>query len=220
MKNICLVIVFGIFISSFGCGMSEREQSADLKQTKASEDMFSEAQRQIGMPNIKNFQQRKMLKWIFELADNADLVTYSYIKADMTGKLIFIGKTLGYGVPFSAQFTNPEKVVQGDLEIGDNYNGLHLMKKPQADPNGLFMPTSSSATWVIMIHPETGKPVVDYWEPELVTKTFPMSKYLGTETVILPPGFENEDDWGKKPAEKVKKPSAKKAEKVAPTPSE
>lgn len=190
-----LCAVFSVVLVS--CTVSN--ESADLKQTKASEDMFSEAQRQIGMPNIVNFQQRKMLKWIFELADKADLVTYSYIKADMTGKLIFIGKTLGYGVPFSAQFTNPEKVVEGDKEIGYDVAGLgSLMTKPQADPNGLFMPTSSSATWVIMIHPETGKPVVDYWEPELITKTFPMSKYLGKETVVLPPGFDSEDDWGKK----------------------
>ena len=197
MKKIIIFLVVLVSVSFlFGC--NTENETADSIQAKQTEIALSEAQRQIGMPNIVNFQQRKMLKWIFELADKSDLVTYSYIKADMSGKLIFIGKTLGYGVPFSAQFTNSERVVQMDHQIGKNLSSYYLGKLPQADPNGLFMPTSSSATWVIMIHPETGEPVVDYWEPELITKTFPMSKYLGTDTVVLPPGFESEDDWGKK----------------------
>jgi len=43
---------------------------------------------------------------------------------------------------------------------------------PQADPNGLFMPTSSSATWLMMIDPETNKPRPVYIEPEIIVSPF------------------------------------------------
>lgn len=45
---------------------------------------------------------------------------------------------------------------------------------PQADPNGLFMPTSSSVTWLIMIDPKTNEPRPVYIEPEIVVGPFPL----------------------------------------------
>ena len=128
---------------------------------------MAEAQQQVGMPDIKNFQQRKLMKAIYELCDKENLICYAYLKSDYTGKLIYLGKCMGYGIPFSAQFTNPEKVVH-EIE----YNGGSFGTLPQADPNGLFMPTSSSATWLMMIDPETKKPRPVYIEPEIVVSAF------------------------------------------------
>jgi len=136
------------------------EPSSDRIQSQQTEKSLAEAQRQIGMPNIVNFQQRKLMKAIYELCDKEDLICFAYIKSDYQGKLVFIGKCMGYGIPFSAQYTNPEKHIR---------NGITL---PQADPNGLFMPTSSSATWLMMLDPETGKPRPVYIEPELVVSPF------------------------------------------------
>jgi len=192
MKRL-LILVIILSFAIFNCA-EVSEKSADLLQKEQTDVALSEAQRQIGMPNITNFQQKKMMKWIFELADDEDLITYTYIIAQMTGKLVFVGKSIGYGVPFSAQFTNPEKIVEGDKQIGYDLAGKaqHLMQLPQADPNGLFMPTSSSATWVIMIDPNTGEPRPQYWEPELVISPFPLSPVLGPNAVI---GIEA--NWGK-----------------------
>ena len=100
---------------------------------------------------------------IIELCDKENLICYAYIKSDYQGKLFFIGKCVGYGIPFSAQYTNPER-----YEI----NGATL---PQPDPNGLFMPTSSSATWLMMIDPKTNKPRPVYIEPEIVVSPFPLN---------------------------------------------
>jgi len=178
---ICIVVLLAIVFGFIGC---DTEKSTDRLQAEQTERSLGEAQRQIGMPAIVNFQQRKMMKWIYELADDESLITYTYIKAEMSGKLIFVGKSMGYGVPFSAQFTNPEKLARS----GSNW-GITL---PQADPNGLYMPTSSSATWVIMIDPTTGEPRPQYWEPELVISPFPLSKHLGPDAVI-----GDESAWGK-----------------------
>ncbi len=178
-----------------------KQNSADRKQAEATQKILGEAQRQVGMPNLTNFQQRKMMKWIYELTDRVDLITYTYIKNELTGQFIFVGKSMGYGVPFSAQFTNPERIYDieregGAIEKCEDNGEIQVL--PQADPNGLFMPTSSSATWVIMISPETGEPYPEYWEPEIVVVPQPLSKRLGKYLVVLPPGFKSEDDWGKK----------------------
>ena len=110
------------------------------------------------------------------MCDKEDLICYAYIKSDYQGKLVFIGKCIGFGIPFSAQFTNPEKVVQGDHQLGYDIAGYvnYPMPLPQADPNGLFMPTSSSATWLMMVDPKTNEPRPVYLEPEIVVSPFPL----------------------------------------------
>jgi hypothetical protein len=191
-RSVTILTIVLLAMAMSACKINS--SNADVAQARATEEALSEAQRQIGMPNIVNFQQRKMMKWIYELADKEDLITYTYIKSDYGGKLIFICKSIGYGIPFSAQFTNPEKVVQGDKQLGYDLAGCvnHPMKLPQADPNGLFMPTSSSATWVIMIDPETSKPRPIYVEPEIMVSPVPLSSCLGDVVV------GDESNWSKK----------------------
>lgn len=135
-------------------------ESADTQQRRQTEKLMKEASSQTGLPNIVNFQQKKLMKMVYELCDKEDLVCYAYIKSDYQGKLVYIGKCMGFGIPFSAQYTNPERYL---------HNGATL---PQADPNGLFMPTSSSATWLMMIDPKTKKPRPVYLEPEIVVSPF------------------------------------------------
>ncbi|KKN25569.1 hypothetical protein LCGC14_0883530 [marine sediment metagenome] len=166
--TIILICIFYI-----GCDDS-REPKADILQSIQTEQMMSEAQRQIGMPNIVNFQQRKLMKLIYELCDKEDLICYAYIKSDYQGKLFFIGKCIGYGIPFSAQYTNPEKVIK--YRNTRYYSGSSPSTIPQPDPNGLYMPTSSSATWLMMINPETNKPRPVYIEPAIVVSPFKLHK--------------------------------------------
>ncbi len=155
-----IMMVLMICVSFFGC---EVEQDADEKQAEQTKELMSEANRQIGMPNIVNFQQKKLMKEIYELTDKENLITYAYIQSDYQGKLIFIGKCIGFGIPFSAQYTNPSRIVR---RFGERY------VLPQPDPNGLFMPTSSSATWLMLIDPETNKPRPVYFEPTVVVSPF------------------------------------------------
>lgn len=170
MKNMILILV--ALLSA--CDSSSKK-NADAIQTEQTMQAMEEAQRQVGMPNIVNFQQRKLMKMIQEECDRENLICYAYIKSDYSGKLIFIGKCIGYGVPFSAQYTNPERIVEADHQLGKVVSGYHFMTLPQPDPNGLFMPTSSSATWLLMIDPDTNKPRPVYIEPEIVVSPFPLN---------------------------------------------
>ena len=82
----------------------------------------------------------------------------------MTGKFLYIGRAIGFGVPFSAQYTNPMQVV--------GFSGDRVVI-PQPDPNGLYMPTSSSATWIILVD-EEGKFNLVYMEPALTVSQKPL----------------------------------------------
>jgi hypothetical protein len=117
------------------------------------------------MPAIKNFQERKMMKMILELRDQENLVCYAYIVPEMSGKPVFLGKCIGYGLPYATQYTNPMKTYsrysQGGFEI-----------LPQADPNGLFMPASADGTWLLMIDPTTNEPRPVYIEPKILVSPF------------------------------------------------
>jgi len=137
--------------------------NSDKEMNARTEAAMQEANRQIGMPAIVNFQERKLAKMIFELRDQEDLVCYAYI-VNLEGKLIFIGKCMGFGLPYSVQYTNPEKFI---------YSGHEVATIPQADPNGLFMPSGLSATWLMMLD-KKGFPHPVYLEPEIIVSPFPL----------------------------------------------
>lgn len=153
----------------------------DIVQAKQVAKLLAEGDKQAGLPNIKNYQEKKLMKTIMEARDQENLLTWVYLKSDYSGKLLFIGNAIGYGVPFSAQYTNPMKIIDVELTGGfvrkQGDNG-EMQVLPQADPNGLFMPTSSSATWLLMIDQDVmggkgkGKARSVYLEPEIVVSPF------------------------------------------------
>ena len=139
-----------------GCNMGAT--TADKVQRQATEQAMAEANRQVGMPDIINFTERKLARDILELRDQADLATFTYI-VDMHGKLHFLGHSIGYGLPYSVQFTNPEKFT--------GYHGAPY-SMPQADPNGLFMPDGLSATWILLVDQKSGEAKPVYVEPQIL----------------------------------------------------
>lgn len=151
-----------------GCNPENKTSTADQDQRTRTDQAMKEADAQIGMPAIVNFQERKLAKMIFELRDQEDLICYAYIVNHMTGELVFIGQCVGFGLPYSVQYTNPEKVVHKNT-----YNGGSFGTLPQADPNGLFMPSGLSATWLMMIDKD-GEPHPVYIEPQIMVSPFPL----------------------------------------------
>lgn len=140
-------------------------RSSDQIQREQQETLLKEGTAQVGMPAIKNFRERKILKDILELRDQEGLVTYTYVWNELNGKLVFLGETIGYGIPYATQFTNPEKIAWSSTQGG-------ATTLPQADPNGLFSPTSAEGTWVLMKDPNGNKVSPIYIEPRIVVSPF------------------------------------------------
>ena len=160
MIVVIIVGMSGLMLANVG-GCNVNTSTADSRQASETRKRLAEADRQIGMPDITRFTERKLAKDILELRDK-EITTYCYI-VNLDGRLVFIGEAIGYGLPYSVQYTNPEKVVRKNL---DHYHTL-----PQADPNGLFMPDGLSATWVMLKGPD-GKIHPVYMEPEIIVSPF------------------------------------------------
>ena len=138
-------------------------KDTDQVQARQQERITQEGNSQVGMPAITNFRERKMMKQILELRDQASFTTYTYLFSEVSGKLIPFCRSIGYPLPYATQFTSPQK--DQYYTSGTSYH----MSMPQADPNGLFSPPSADGTWVMCQdskHPDKVMPV--YSEPKLV----------------------------------------------------
>ena len=140
--------------------------SSDTEQTAQQERLLQEGTAQTGMPAIKNFRERKLLKDILELRDQEGFSTYTYVWPEQSKQPIFFCNSVGYGIPYATQFTSPQKL---ERLYSQSYIAL-----PQADPNGLFSPASAEGTWVMCKNPhgDDVKPV--YIEPRIIVSPFPL----------------------------------------------
>ncbi|TRZ51548.1 hypothetical protein D4R99_04240 [bacterium] len=169
-KKILSLLVVGLTLFLIAC----EPPSSDEIQRQQQETILKEGTSSVGMPAIKNFRERKILKDILELRDQDGLVTYTYLFNELNGNLIFLCDSIGYGIPYATQYTNPQK-------IDHSYSAYQVL--PQADPNGLFSPASAEGTWVLCKNPN-GKDVAPlYIEPKIIVSPFP----LGSKAVTLAP---------------------------------
>ena len=145
-----VLVIFTLFM--VGCG------TADTVQSVQTERLQQEADAKVGFPTITNFRERRLLKDLYEARDRSDFLTYTYI-VNLYGELIWFCDSVGYGVPYSTQFSNPQKRV----------NGYSIQ---QPEPNSLFIPEGLSATWVQCFNPKTKQTEPQYVEPEIVVLTY------------------------------------------------
>ena len=152
---------------------SKQTKTADQHQAEQTRQMLAEADRQVGMPDITKFTERKLARDILELRDD-EITTYCYI-VNLDGDLIFIGEAIGFGLPYSVQYTNPEKMTRWNHGAA---RGIERMA--QADPNGLFMPQGLAATWIMLKGPDGNVHPV-YMEPEIIVSPFPLHDQVKAE---------------------------------------
>lgn len=141
--------------------------TVDSRQTRQQAASLDAADRQIGMPRIVHFTQRKLLKNAYEDMDQT-ILTWVYTQG-LDGRFVCIGQALGYGVPGGTQFTAGHRP-SGNTETWGNESIL----MDQAEPNGLFVPGSADATIVDLIDPATGIAHTALIEPKVVTLPFKM----------------------------------------------
>ena len=159
-----LAIAIGILGNS-GCDV---QPTATQAEARKQEQMTKQGIQQVGMPAIINFQEKRVLKQILELRDTK-IVTVTYI-VDLSGKLHKICDSIGYGIPYATQYTNPEQ------DVYTTSSSTVHMTMPQADPNGLYSPAAAEGTWVLCANPnKSGDVAPIYIEPRIIVSPFPLS---------------------------------------------
>jgi hypothetical protein len=159
--NSIAIVFCGIFILS--ADSCDSVPASDATQQNQQEAMRKQANDQVGMPGVTNFTEMKMMKMLYELRDQR-IATFSYVM-DLNGRLHHVCDSIGFGLPYGVQFSNPEKHIWNN---SGNYN------LPQSEPNGLFMPPTAEGTW-IMCAGDKGKIEPIYVEPRVIVTTFKMN---------------------------------------------
>lgn len=146
-------------------GCTNNIPTSDQKMNQQQETVANEAASQVGFPAIVNFTEKREVKELYELRDSASLRTWSYI-LDLNGNFHKVCDSIGFGLPYGVQFSNPQRL--------DNPYTEHYVPMPQAEPNGLFSPSTAEGTWVKCLDPTTKKISVTYIEPPVTVSQFPL----------------------------------------------
>jgi hypothetical protein len=154
-----LLIFFGLFLL-IGCDI---EPTSNQIEAHKQEQELQEMAKQVGMPAISNFREKRILKMVLEMRDQ-NITTYTYSYSDYNGKFRFIGNSIGFPISAATQYTNPQKVER-------MYQGVYVTL-PQADPNGLFSPASAEGSYLLMQDPSTKELKVCYFETRVNTLPF------------------------------------------------
>jgi hypothetical protein len=156
MKKLLLVLPLIALLSA----CDERQNSRQIEAAKQ-EEMQLQAVQSVGMPAITNFAEKRMFKDILELRDK-NVPTTTYL-VGMNNQLTKVCDSVGYGLPYATQYTNPQ------MRVGSQ-NGVVTL--PQADPNGLYSPASADGTWVLCVDHKDGKAKPIYIEPRIIVSPF------------------------------------------------
>jgi len=132
-----------------------------------------QAVEKIGMPAIKYFRELRMVNRILEERDQT-LTTWTYLWSDYHRCFTFIETSVAYPIPYSTQRTSPQKLYKW---------GSGRLTMPQADPNGLFSPSSAEGTFSELNNPtKVNQTGLAYNEPRI--STFP---YELPDRLVCPP---------------------------------
>jgi len=141
----------------------------DNSDESATTTRMAELRSEVGLPKVANFTEAKFANLTTELRDQ-EIRTWSYY-LDIQGGRHLLCESIGYGLPYSVQVTNPMRTV-------NSYHDSSVI--PQAEPNGLFMPESAEATWVLCSDGKGGVAPV-YSEPALLVSPFPLGHVEAAE---------------------------------------
>lgn len=145
-------------------------ENSDEITSKRQENILMQSTQKIGMPAIKNFRELRMANRILEERDQT-LMTWTYLWSDYHRCFTFIETSVAYPLPYATQRTSPQKVYR--------WAGGHYLSMPQADPNGLFSPSSAEGTFIEMNNPtKVNQTGLAYSEPRISTFPYELPERL------------------------------------------
>jgi len=164
LKIIAIAVAAFFVLTAESC---DGPPTTTQKEAAAQDRLTAESQAQVGLPVILNFTEKRNYKMIYELRDKPDYATCTYL-VGMHNELRLLCHSVGYGIPESSQYTNPQM-------IGYQSERTGVVTLPQADPNGFYSSPSANGTWVMCLDPD-GKIAPVRSEPNVITSPFPLDK--------------------------------------------
>ena len=161
-KTLLAILTLALSLSAYAQWWGE--PSSTTAANNQQEKLLKEAHNAIGMPALRNFREKRLLKMLYELRDQDGLRTYTYLVAQQTGKVVKLCDSMGYPLSDATGYTSPDKVVRD--------NGTAFGTVTQAEPNALFTPDSSNGYWVMCLGSDKATPA--FVTGDLVVTSYPL----------------------------------------------
>lgn len=180
-KVFVMIMAIAMLLTCFtGC----QRETTSSRENEYTQNLMTQASSIVGYPEITNFFERAQLKEIYEFRDDPNIICHWYTKNDMTGKWIYQGTCIGYGIPYGTSITQTDTVQRAALPAlsvtgeDKSYNEYYIELMPQAEPNGLYTNgLSTSATWILTTD-ESGNIAPTYVESEITVTQVKISARL------------------------------------------
>ncbi len=128
-KIVALVLSSILFV---GC-----QQNTEAKDRKAVQEQQAQYAKSQPIPKFRHSMERELVIKLYKLR-NEKVATHTVWRSNY-GMVEGDCPSMGYGIPYDTSLTNPLQYYGNGTVIG------------QAEPNGVFASTNTSATWVMCI---------------------------------------------------------------------
>ena len=180
MRRITSLILASLVLAT-ACGTSAEDSAteADRKAVEAQQSQYSHGQ---PIPAYDWSLERDLLIQLYNLR-NEKAATHAVWRSN-TGKVEGDCPSIGFGLPYDTSLTNPSKA---EWVRYRTHSAVASAVVGQAEPNGIFASTNTSATWVMCVAP-SGRMAPIYVEAKVTVYPYAVSVDYSTDRVSPVPG--------------------------------
>ena len=135
MKKTIAMLMSALIMATVlsGCMSKEAQYTTNLQ---------NDITEKIGFPDVDTYFEYSQLKEIYEIRDNPNLICHWYTRNEYSGKWIYQGVCIGYGIPYGASITAPTAYQHLGTGVWET--------APMSEPNGLYTDSVvTTATWIL-----------------------------------------------------------------------
>ena len=141
-RSNCYIKIFGLLFLIFGLLGCETKASQEKEDNEAVQRQQAQYAKVQPVPAYDWSLERDLVIKLYNIR-NQRVATHSVWRADY-GMIEGDCPSMGFGIPIDTSLTNPQMAVR-------IYRGGGTTSIGQAEPNGIFASTNTSATWVMCV---------------------------------------------------------------------
>lgn len=143
-----ITLILPFFLLSLSCssGSSAPQEEKDRRAVQRQQAQYAKSQE---IPSYKFSLERDLLTQLYNIR-NEKVATHSVWRSDM-GIIEGDCPSFGFGLPYDTSLTNPYQLVDRWSDTSRTLRERVSGIVGQAEPNGVFASTNTSATWVMCI---------------------------------------------------------------------
>ena len=135
-----IIMLFAISATQY-CNMENSQETKTTQAVQRQQSQYAKAQ---PVPAYDWSLERDLLIKLYNIR-NKKVATHSVWRSN-TGRVEGDCPSFGYGLPYDTSLTNPAMATDEDQR---GYRSAALTSIGQAEPNGIYASTNTSATWVM-----------------------------------------------------------------------